>query len=61
MSWNELIYSIGDFVAWTFQFLEMGGDFVNWFFIVATFIILAGWVTMQIKYIKEDKRNGRLL
>ena len=61
MSWNDLIYGIGDFVEWTFQFLEMGGDAVNWFFIVLTFVILCGWVSMQIKYIKEDKRNGNLL
>lgn len=61
MSWNELIYGIGDLAMESFKLLELGGDAVNWFFIVLTFIILCGWVNMQIKYIKEDKRNGNLL
>ncbi|MDR9399422.1 hypothetical protein [Salibacter sp.] len=61
MTWNELIYAIGDFVTLTFELLKAGNNYVNWFFIVLIAIVLTGWVVMQQKYNKEAKENGTLM
>jgi hypothetical protein len=61
MTWNELIYAIGDFVTLTFELLKAGNNYVNWFFIVLVAIVLTGWVVMQQKYNKEAKENGTLM
>lgn len=58
MSWNELVYGLGDAVFASFDFLKMGNNYVNWFFIVVTFAVLVGWVNMQAKYNAEAKRTG---
>ncbi|KAB1063197.1 hypothetical protein [Salibacter halophilus] len=61
MTWNELIYGIGDLVTLTFELLKAGNNYVNWFFIVLIAVVLTGWVVMQQKYNKEAKQNGTLM
>ncbi|MAX79136.1 MAG: hypothetical protein CL843_03055 [Crocinitomicaceae bacterium] len=65
MSWNDLIYGIGDLVFSSFELLKITASnnqdsFVNWFYIVAIFVLLVVWVRAQAKYNKEAERNGTL-
>lgn len=60
MSWNELVYGLGDLVTLSFELLKAGGNNVNNLFIAAITLVLAAWVFKQIRYNKEAERNGTL-
>lgn len=60
MSWNDLIFAIGDFISGTFEVLKIGENYVNWFYIAVIFVILVGWLAMQAKYNKEAEQTGGL-
>jgi hypothetical protein len=65
MSWNDLIYGIGDLIYASFDLLKITAisnqdSIVNWFYIVAIFVLLVVWVKVQANYNKEAERNGTL-
>lgn len=65
MSWNELVYGIGDLIFASFDLLKLTAinnqdSIVNWFYIVAIFVLLVVWVKVQADYNKKAEREGTL-
>ncbi len=65
MSWNELVYGIGDLIFASFDLLKITAinnqdSIVNWFYIVAIFVLLVVWVKVQADYNKKAEREGTL-
>jgi hypothetical protein len=58
---NDLVYSIGEFVAWTFGLLETLGNLPNILFTVLIMAGLAGWMIRQQRYLREDRAADRLI
>jgi len=58
---TDLMYSIGDFLKWTFGILETLGNLPNVIFIILGFIGAAFWLVKQSQYTKADKEAGRLI
>ena len=58
MTINEICWAIADFAYETFTLLELGGNAVNWAFIVFGFIVGAIWIRQMIAYDKEAAENG---
>jgi len=65
MSWNDLVYGLGDLIYASFDLLKITAtsnqdSFVNWFYIVAIFLLIVVWVRAQVNYNKEAERNGTM-
>lgn len=65
MSWNDLIYGIGDLIYSSFELLKITAwsnqdSLVNWFYIVAMFVLVVVWVKVQADYNKKAQQNGTL-
>jgi hypothetical protein len=61
MNSSDFWYAVGDFFTESFAILRMGGNAVNWFFIVAISVALIVWMVMQSRYNAEEmKENGKL-
>ncbi len=65
MSWNEIIYGIGDLIFASFDLLKITAinntdSIVNWFYIVALFLLIVVWVKQQANYNKEAEQNGTM-
>lgn len=60
MSWNEVIYGIGDFFWWAFGGLEALGNNFNGFLIVVGAIMIAWWISRLIKFSGEANENGTI-
>lgn len=60
MTWNELIYGIGDLMTWTFKILPVLGDNFNWMLIGIGFILLIVWLRQMAAYNREADQNGTL-
>ena len=58
MTWNEIIFAIGDLVSMTFELLKLGENKVNWLYIVIITFVLVAWIFKQIQYNKEAERTG---
>lgn len=61
MTWNDLIYGIGDLATETFKILPVLGNNFNWFIIVIGMVLMAIWLKMQADYNKEAKKNGTIM
>lgn len=58
MTWNELIFAIGDIVKATFELLKLAENSVNWFYVVVIAAVLIGWLVMQANFNREAERSG---
>ncbi len=61
MNSSEFWYGVGDFFTESFAILRLGGNAVNWFFIVIIFLALVVWMVKQSKYNSQEmKESGKL-
>ena len=61
MSSTEFFEGLGNFFTESFAILRLGGNAVNWVFIVAITVALVVWLFMQGKYNSaEMKESGKL-
>jgi len=58
---TDLVYSIADFLNWTFGILELSQNGPNYLFILLGFVGIVYWLFRQKRYSKEDKEAGRLI
>lgn len=60
MSWNELVYSLGDIFEATFQILPPLGNLPNILFTLALVGGIGFWLLQLKKYKEEAKRNNEM-
>lgn len=58
MTWNELVYSLGDLLEWTFGILPPLGNLPNILFTAVIFGGLVYWLIQLKKYKAEAERTG---
>ena len=60
MEYNELIYGLGDFFAWTFKILPALGNLPNYIFAVLMAVGTVYWLNWQKNLSDEAKENGTI-
>jgi tellurite resistance protein TehA-like permease len=58
--WTEIMYGIGSFFQWSFQFLPMLGNNFNALLIVVGFAFAIFWISQLFKFSREAKENNTL-
>ncbi len=58
MSWNEIIYGLGDLLAWTFEILPPLGNLPNALFSAVIFGGIVFWLGQLKKYKAKAKQSG---
>jgi len=59
-SFTDLVYATGDLFTWTFQILDVLGNFPNYLFAVLMFFGVIYWLNWQRKLSAEAKANGTI-
>jgi len=57
---KDFIYLTGDVFEWSFQILEVLGNFPNYLYGVLMFFGLVYWLVWQRKMNAEAKKNGTI-
>ena len=60
MTWNELVYGVGDLLEATFEILPPLGNIPNVLFILIIFGSLVYWMMELGKYKKKAKQDGTI-
>ena len=60
MTWNEIVYGLGDLLAATFKILPVLGNLPNILFSLVIFGGLVYWIMELKNYKVEAKRNGTM-
>jgi hypothetical protein len=60
MTWNELVYGLGDLLEATFEILPPLGNIPNVLFILIIFGSLVYWLMELVKYKKKAKQDGTI-
>ncbi len=60
MTWNEIVYELGDLIEATFTILPTLGNIPNILFSLVIFLGLAYWIGQLKNYKAEAKRNGTI-
>ncbi len=60
MTWNEIVYELGDLLTATFTILPALGNIPNILFSLIIFGGLVYWIMELGKFKKEAKRNGTI-
>ncbi|MCB0396598.1 MAG: hypothetical protein KDD36_08095 [Flavobacteriales bacterium] len=53
---SDIFYAIGDFLTWTFSFLQAADNVPNNIFIVVCFIFMGYWVAKMAGYEKNEAK-----
>lgn len=60
MTWNEIVYGLGDLLTETFKILPPLGNIPNVIFILVIFGSLVYWMMELVKYKKKAKQEGSI-
>lgn len=60
MTWNEIVYGLGDLLTATFKVLPALGNIPNILFSLVIFAGLAYWIVELGKYKKQAQREGTI-
>ncbi|MBR9830849.1 DUF6341 family protein [Acidiluteibacter ferrifornacis] len=60
MTWNDLVYGLGDLLEATFEILPPLGNIPNIIFILIIFASLVYWMIELGKYKKKAKQEGSI-
>lgn len=60
MTWNEIVYGLGDLLEMTFEILPPLGNLPNILFSLVIFGSLVYWMMQLSKYNKKAKENGTI-
>lgn len=60
MTWNDLVYGLGDFLEATFTILPALGNIPNILFSLIIFFGLAYWIGQLKNYKAEAERDGTI-
>jgi len=60
MTWNDLVYGLGDLLEATFEILPPLGNIPNIIFILIIFSSLVYWMIELGKYKKKAKQEGSI-
>ena len=60
MTWNEIVYGLGDLITATFEILPTLGNIPNILFSGVIFAGLVYWILELKKYRAEAKKNGTI-
>jgi hypothetical protein len=60
MTWNEIVYGLGDLLQMTFEILPPLGNLPNILFSLIIFGSLVYWMKELSKYNKKAKENGTI-
>jgi len=60
MTWNEIVYGLGDLITATFKILPTLGNIPNILFSGVIFAGLVYWILELKKYRAEAKKNGTI-
>jgi len=60
MSWNDIVYGLGDLLTATFEILPALGNLPNMLFSAVIFAGLVYWIFELKKYKAAAKKNGTI-
>lgn len=60
MSWNDLVYGLGEMIEATFVVLELLGNFPNILFTLVIFVGFIYWLNELVKYRRKAEKSGKI-
>ncbi len=60
MTWNEIVYGLGDLIEMTFEILPLLGNLPNILFSLIIFGCLVYWMKELSNYNKKAKQEGSI-